>query len=103
MLTQSRGLDHFTEGLAAVYSRMARALKPDAPLAFTYHHNKLEAYSAVGVAILDSGLTGSASLPCPAEMGSSIHIHGTASSIVDTVFGHYQVNASQAETATRYR
>ena len=34
MLTQSRGLDHFTEGLAAVYSRMARALKPDAPLAF---------------------------------------------------------------------
>ena len=85
-VTRGRGLDHFTEGLARVYTSMARALKPGAPLAFTYHHNKLEAYFAVGVAILDSGLTCSASLPCPAEMGGSIHIHGTASSIVDTVF-----------------
>lgn len=85
-VTSARGLDHFTEGLARVYSRMAQALKPGAPLAFTYHHNKLEAYFAVGVAILDAGLTCSASLPCPSEMRGSIHIHGTASSIVDTVF-----------------
>ncbi|HZH28633.1 MAG TPA: hypothetical protein VEY95_15785 [Azospirillaceae bacterium] len=85
-VTKSRGLDHFTEGLARVYTRMAEALKPSAPLVFTYHHNKLEAYYAVGIAILDAGLTCSASLPCPAEMGGSIHIHGTASSIVDTVF-----------------
>lgn len=85
-VTKGRGLEHFTEGLARVYTRVARALKPGAPLAFTYHHNKLEAYFAVGVAILDAGLTCSASLPCPAEMGGSIHIHGTASSIVDTVF-----------------
>lgn len=84
--TKSRGLEHFTEGLARVYSRMAESLKPGAPLAFTYHHNKLEAYRPVGVAILDSGLTCSASLPCPAEMSGSIHIHGTASSILDTVF-----------------
>ena len=48
--TQDRDLAHFTEGLATVYSRMARALKPGAPLAFTYHHNKLDAYCAVGVA-----------------------------------------------------
>jgi hypothetical protein len=84
--TQARGLEHFTEGLANVYRNMAHALKPGAPLAFTYHHNKIEAYHAVGVAILDAGLTCSASLPCPAEMGGSIHIHGTGSSIVDTVF-----------------
>ena len=55
-------------------------------MAFTYHHNKLDAYCAVGVAILDAGLVCSASLPCPAEMGGSIHIHGTTSSIIDTVF-----------------
>ncbi len=85
-VTKSRGLAHFTEGLARVYRHMADALKPGAPLAFTYHHNKLDAYFAIGVAILDAGLTCSASLPCPAEMGGSIHIHGTASSIVDTVF-----------------
>jgi hypothetical protein len=84
--TAERDLAHFAEGLAAVYTRMARALKPGAPLVFTYHHNKQHAYLAVGMAILDAGLTCSASLPCPAEMGGSIHIHGTASSIVDTVF-----------------
>jgi adenine-specific DNA methylase len=85
-VTRARGLEHFTDGLARVYGRMAKALKPGAPLAFTYHHNKAEAYHAIGVAILDAGLTCSASLPCPAEMGGSIHIHGTASSIIDTVF-----------------
>ena len=84
--TAARGLEEFAEGLAAVYERMAVALKPGAPLAFTYHHNKLEAYAAVGVAILDAGLRCTATLPCPAEMGGSIHIHGTGSSIVDTVF-----------------
>jgi adenine-specific DNA methylase len=84
--TADRNLVHFTEGLAAVYTRMARALKPGAPLVFTYHHNKQEPYCAAGVAILDAGLTCSASLPCPAEMGGSIHIHGTESSIVDSVF-----------------
>src|SRR6202011_1213066 len=84
--TAERDLAHFAEGLANVYTRMARALKPGAPLVFTYHHNRQEAYLAVGMAILDAGLTCSASLPCPAEMGGSIHIHGTGSSIIDTVF-----------------
>ncbi len=81
-----RGLDHFTNGLSAVFQNMAKALKPGRPLAFTYHHNQIEAYYPVAVAILDAGLTCSASFPCPAEMGASIHINGTGSSIVDTVF-----------------
>lgn len=85
-ITMDRGFDHFTEGLSAVFQRMAHALKPYAPLAFTYHHNDLEAYYPIAVAILDAGLTCSASLPCPAEMGGSIHISGTGSSVVDTVF-----------------
>jgi len=84
--TQARGIEHFTEGLSAVYSRVAHALKAGAPLAFTFHHNRIEAYHAVAVAILDAGLTCTATIPCPAEMGGSIHIHGTGSSIVDTVF-----------------
>lgn len=84
--TQGRDLEHFAEGLSAVYRNMARALKPGAPLVFTYHHNKIEAYQAIGIAILDARLTCSASIPCPAEMGGSIHIHGTGSSIIDTVF-----------------
>ncbi len=84
--TAERDLAHFAQGLAQVYGRMAAALKPGAPLVFTYHHNRQGAYCAVGAAILDAGLNCSASLPCPAEMGGSIHIHGTGSSIVDTVF-----------------
>ena len=85
-VTEGRDLAHYTEGISRVYTIMARALKPGAPLAFTFHHNKLEAYYSIGVAILDSGLTCSASLPCPAEMSGSIHIHGTGSSVIDTVF-----------------
>lgn len=84
--TQARGIEHFTDGLAAVWRAMAHALKPGAPLAFTFHHNRIEPYHAVGVAILDAGLDCLATLPCPAEMGGSIHIHGTGSSIVDTIF-----------------
>ena len=84
--TMERGLEHFTEGLSAVFTRMATALKPGSPLVFTYHHNTIEAYFPVAVAILDAGLKCSASIPCPAEMGASIHINGTGSSIVDTVF-----------------
>ncbi|MFH1937219.1 MAG: DNA methylase, partial [Bacteroidota bacterium] len=82
----NRGLEHFTDGLSSTFQRMTRALKPGSPLAFTYHHNQFEAYYPVAIAILDSGLTCSASLPCPAEMSASIHIKGTESSIIDTVF-----------------
>jgi hypothetical protein len=48
-ITMERGLDHFTEGLSAVFRKMARALKPGRPLAFTYHHNRFEAYFPVTV------------------------------------------------------
>jgi putative DNA methylase len=81
-----RGLAHFTEGLSTVFQQMAKALKPGSPLVFTYHHNRIEAYYPVAVAILDSAMTCSASIPCPGEMGASIHISGTGSSIIDTVF-----------------
>ena len=85
-VTMDRGLTHFTQGLSSVFTRMAKALKPGAPLMFTYHHNTLEAYYPVAVSILDAALTCSASLPCPAEMSASIHINRTGSSIVDTIF-----------------
>jgi putative DNA methylase len=68
-VTLERGLSHFTQGLSEVFSRMAKALKPGGPFAFTYHHNTVEAYFPIAVAILDAGLTCSASIPCPAEMG----------------------------------
>ncbi|MDL2207743.1 hypothetical protein LJB82_03365, partial [Desulfovibrio sp. OttesenSCG-928-M16] len=81
-----RGLAHFTDGLARVFSHTAAALKAGAPFAFTYHHNDITAYFPIAVAILDAGLVCSKVLPCPAEMGASIHIKGTASSTVDSIF-----------------
>ncbi|MCC6347332.1 MAG: DUF1156 domain-containing protein [Nitrospirales bacterium] len=84
--TMGRGLAHFAGGLSSVFQRMAKALKPGAPFVFTYHHNDIKAYYPVALALLDARLVCSASLPCPAEMGASIHISGTGSSIIDTVF-----------------
>jgi len=87
-LSNSQGARHQSVGspsLSRIFRRMGKALKPGASLAFTFHHNFIEAYHAVAVAVLDSGLACTASIPCPAEMGASIHISGTGSSIVDTV------------------
>jgi len=84
--TMGRGPAHFTEGLASAYAAVATALKPGAPLAFTYHHNDITAYFPIAVAILDAGLVCTKVLPCPSEMGASIHISGTVSSTVDSVF-----------------
>ncbi|MBI3882348.1 MAG: DUF1156 domain-containing protein [Verrucomicrobia bacterium] len=83
--SMGRGLEHFTEGISKTLGIAAKRLKPGQPFAFTYHHNRLDAYIPLAVAILDAGLVCSACLPCPAEMGASIHINGTGSSTVDTV------------------
>ena len=85
-INMGRDLVHFTEGISATFRKAVDRLRSGSPLAFTYHHNKLDAYVPMAVAILDGGLTCSASLPCPAEMGASIHINGTGSSVIDTVF-----------------
>jgi hypothetical protein len=84
--TLGRDLEHFTEGLSAVFRHFAAALKAGAPFVFTYHHNDPSAYVPLVVAILDAGLDCTATLPAPAEMGASLHIAGTDSSIVDSVF-----------------
>jgi adenine-specific DNA methylase len=81
-----RGIDHFAAGLSRVFRKATSALKRGRPLVFTFHHNDMKAYHPVAVAILDSGLTCTAAIPCPGEMGASIHINGTGSSIIDTVF-----------------
>jgi putative DNA methylase len=84
--TVGRDLEHFTKGLSEVFTRFAAALKPGAPFVFTYHHNDLEAYAPLVVALLDAGLLCTAVLPAPAEMEASLHINNTASSILDSVF-----------------
>lgn len=84
--TLNRGLTEFTAGISAVFRRMASVLKEGAPLVFTYHHNQTSAYAPLVVALLDAGLTCTATLPAPAEMAASLHIAGTGSSILDSIF-----------------
>jgi len=84
--TLQRDASHYAEGMSRVFRRFADALKPGAPFAFTFHHNRVEAYTPIAVALLDAGLACTASLAAPAEMGASIHINGTGSSVLDTVF-----------------
>lgn len=84
--TLKRGLEHFTQGLSETFAHYARALKPGAPFVFTYHHNKTEAYAPLVVAMLDAGLSCTAVLPAPGEMEASLHINGTGSSVLDSVF-----------------
>jgi adenine-specific DNA methylase len=85
-VTMGRGLDHFTQGLSDVFCHYAAALKPGAPFVFTYHHNDASAYVPLVVAILDAGMICTATLPVPAEMGASLHIAKTGSSVLDSVF-----------------
>ena len=85
-VTMGRGLPEFTTGLSAVFSKFAAALKPNAPFVFTYHHNAPSAYVPVIVALLDAGLQCTATPPAAAEMSASLHISGTKSSVLDSVF-----------------
>jgi adenine-specific DNA methylase len=84
--TLGRDLLDFTAGLSSVFSSMSSALKKGRPLSFTYHHNDPLAYAPLVVALLDAGLTCTAVLPAPAEMSASLHIAGTKSSILDSIF-----------------
>jgi adenine-specific DNA methylase len=84
--TLKRGLTEFTDGISSVFRHMSHSLKNEAPLVFTYHHNQVSAYAPLVVGLLDAGLTCTATLPAPAEMAASLHIAGTGSSILDSVF-----------------
>ena len=85
-LTEGRDITHFATGMSRVFVKFTQALKPGSPFAFTYHHNDIEAYLPIAVALLDARLVCTATLPCPAEMSASIHINGTKSSVMDTIF-----------------
>jgi adenine-specific DNA methylase len=84
--SMGRGIEQFTNGLSRIFAHYAKALKPEAPFVFTYHHNNPEAYVPVAVSLLDARLTCTATLPVVAEMTASLHIARTASSLLDSVF-----------------
>jgi hypothetical protein len=96
-ITLERGIASFTQGLSSIYQRYAAALKPGAPFVFTYHHNDLQAYVPVVVAILDAGLDCTFTFPAPAEMRASLHIAHSKSSVLDSVFVCRMAGAARDE------
>lgn len=84
--TLGRGIEHFSEGISKVFCNFAQGLKPRAPFVFTYHHNDPYAYLPLIVGILDADLVCTATLPAVGEMAASLHIAGTGSSVLDSVF-----------------
>ena len=84
--TLGRDIEHFSAGMSEVFQHFATALKPGGPFVFTYHHNDPTAYLPLVVAILDADLDCTATLPAAAEMSASLHIAGTGSSVLDSVF-----------------
>lgn len=102
-ITLLRGLQEFTAGLSSVFCQMASALKPGAPLVFTYHHNDPQAYVPLIVAILDANLTCTKVLVTPGEMSASLHIAGTKSSILDSVFVCRHAGQAKAPTESSIR
>jgi len=99
--TLGRGIEQFASGLSRVFGHFARGLKPGGPFVFTYHHNDPAAYAPLVVAILDAGLECTATLPAPAEMSASLHIAGTGSSVLDSVFVCRKPDARRADPAER--
>lgn len=96
--TLGRDLAYFTQGLSNIFQHYASALKPGAPFVFTYHHNDPYAYVPLVVAILDSRMNCTVTLPTAAEMSASLHINGTSSSILDTIFVCRSENIQQPNT-----
>jgi adenine-specific DNA methylase len=84
--TLGRGIEHFSQGISEVFRHFAEALKPCAPFVFTYHHNDPFAYLPLVIGILDAKLLCTATLPAVGEMSASLHIAGTDSSVLDSVF-----------------
>jgi len=85
-ITRGRDIEHFAAGLSEIFCHYADALRIGAPFVFTYHHNDPAAYAPLVLALLDAGLYCTEVIPAPAEMAASIHINGTGSSTLDSVF-----------------
>lgn len=79
-------LVEYALSLQDTFKRFANGLKSKGLFVFTFHHNRLEVYAAVIVALLNARLRCTYSFPCPSEMSASIHILGRNASRVDMIF-----------------
>ena len=69
---QSADVDRFEDALAAVFWECARVLRPTGLMAFTFHHSKPHAWSAVVGAVCRAGMQIVAAHPVKAEMSGAV-------------------------------
>ena len=65
---QNRNPKDFSANLGRVFCECCRVLKKDGVLSFSFHHSRLEAWSAIYKALKDAGFAVVASYPVHAEM-----------------------------------
>jgi putative DNA methylase len=93
----------YSAGLSDAFREVARVLKPDGLLVFTFRHAVADAWYALAVALARAGLRATQFFPAPGEAGVGLHVHeGTG--LWDTVFvlrkmklkGAHDLRVSQA-------
>jgi adenine-specific DNA methylase len=75
----------FTAGLSDAFQEVARVLKPNGLLVFSFRHAVADAWYALAVALAGTALRATHFLPAPGEAGVGLHAHeGTG--LWDAVF-----------------
>lgn len=75
----------FLQMLTDIFRECHRVLKKDDLMAFTFHHKRDEAWSAVLKALLDAEFTITAAWPIHSEVASSTHIYDKQNISYDTI------------------
>lgn len=67
--------DTFAAHLGQAFAEIARALKPDGMLVFTFRHSTADGWYAMAVAVARGGLRPVQVMPIPGEAGNALHTH----------------------------
>lgn len=70
------GVERYTEGLGRAFEEIARVLKPNGIVAFSYRHTDASAWLALAEAIARTDLRVTSVLPMPGEAGNGLHAQG---------------------------
>jgi adenine-specific DNA methylase len=82
---QGKDEEDFLRMLTDIFRECHRVLKRDGLMAFTFHHKRDEAWSAVLKALLDAEFTITAAWPIHSEMSGSTHIYDKQNISYDTI------------------
>ena len=74
--SRAGSVERYTDGLGQAFGEIARVLKPDGIVAFSFRHTDAPAWRALAEAIARTDLRITTVLPMPGEAGSGLHAQG---------------------------